>query len=418
MTKLIVITAAIFLSISTVFGQTIEIGQDANQIKQLIQWSTQQKTGYDSYGKSLGNNVIWDAKYNNGQITDVIQCYSDQYLIDFRTVANFCYHYVMEYGQLAYVLTQYEDVSTEKLTEFYENNYSDYKSGEFYFSDDYQHYSKIYLANNGYATIEWRKTKPDELPADLQIKISNKLKAEQEAEAKKIREEEEQKQKEKEIKSKTYNLKEFDIEKYHSFENSLRHSLLNHLKSNTSFPDFNQIENQNEKFFVFKNTYSAYFKLVDYSKESTNYGNLTVVGSKDVRSENKFTLVSGDDNSCQFLKYSSHSLPTIVYKGYTVMTEANIENITVDYTKGITNVKIKNGVVVYKKHLPPTDIQSLLSEKLKNEPNGLYQVKYEVGQVMGDSFVTTEKTKIKSIAGKILKSTAIVLLVVGALLFL
>ncbi len=418
MTKLILIKATIFLSISTLFGQSIEIGQEANVVKQFIQWSTQQKTGYDSYGKSMGNNVIWDAKYNNGQITDVIQCYSDQFIIDFRAVANFCRHYIMEYGQLAYVLTQYEDVSTEKLTEFYENNYGDYKNGDFYFSDDYKHYSKIYLANNGHATIEWRKTEPNKLPADLQAKIANKLKAQQEAEAKKIREEDEQKKKENEIKSKTYDLKEFDNAKYQTFVNSLSYSLTKQLKSNSSFPDFIQIEKQNEKYFRFNNTYSAYFKLVDYSKESTNYGNLNVVGSKDVRSENKFTLVSGDDNSCQFLKYSSHTLPTITYKGYTVMTEANVENITVDYSKGITNVKIKNGSVIYKKHLPPTDIQSLLSEKLKSETNGLYQVKYEVGQVMGDSFVITQKTKIKSTAMKILKPTAIVLVVVGALLFL
>jgi hypothetical protein len=418
MTKLTAITATILLSISTAFGQTIEIGQDAKEVKQIIQWSTQQRTGYDSYGNSKGNNVTWDAKYNNGQITDVIQCYSNQYLIDFRVSANFCKHYVMEYGQLAYVLTQYEDVSTEQLTEFYENNYGEYKSGKFYFSDDYKHYSKIYLANNGYATVEWRKTEPNELPADLKTKIANKLKAEQEAEAKRIKEEEERKQKEKEIKSKTYDLKEYDNSKYNSFVNNLRNSLIERLKSNSSFPDYYKIEQESQKYFRFKNTYSAYYKLVDYSRESVDYGYYIAAGSNDVRSENKFTLVSGDDNSCQFIKYASPSLPTISYKGYTVMTEASVENITVDYTKGITNVKIKNGVVTYKKHLPPTDIQSLISEKIKSEPNGLYQVKYEVGQVMGDSFVTTENTKIKSTAGKILKTTGTILLVGAILIFL
>lgn len=194
MTKLTVITATILLSISTAFGQTIEIGQDATEIKQIIQWSTQQRTGYDTYGNSKGNNVTWDVKYNNGKITDVIQCYSNQYLLDFRVSASFCKHYIMEYGRLAYVLTQYEDLSTEQLKEFFDRSYGDYKSGNLYFSDDYEHYSKIYLANNGYATVEWRKTEPDELPSDLKTKIANKLKAEQEAEAKRIKEEEERKQ--------------------------------------------------------------------------------------------------------------------------------------------------------------------------------------------------------------------------------
>jgi hypothetical protein len=418
MKKLTVITATILLSISTAFGQTIEIGQDATEIKQLIQWSTQQRTGYDTYGNSKGNNVTWDVKYNNGKITDVIQCYTNQYLLDFRVSASFCKHYIMEYGQLAYVLTQYEDLSTEQLKEFFDRSYGDYKSGSLYFSDDYEHYSKIYLANNGYATVEWRKTEPDELPSDLKTKIANKLKAEQEAEAKRIKEEEERKAKEKEIKSKTYNLQEYDSTKYISFVNSLRYSLLERLKSSSSFPDFYKIEQESQKYFRFQNTYSAYYKLVDYSRESVDYGYYIAAGSNDVRSENKFTLVSGDDNSCQFIKYASPKLPTINYKGYTVMTEATVNNITVDYVKGITNVKIKNGVVTYKKYLPPTDIQSLISEKLKSEPNGLYQVKYEVGQVMGDSFVTTEKTKIKSTAGKILKTTGTILLIAGVLLIL
>ncbi|MFN5209304.1 MAG: hypothetical protein ACK5D8_07420, partial [Bacteroidota bacterium] len=326
MTKITVITATIFLSISTAFGQTIEIGQDAKQIKSMIEWSTRDRTGYDSYGNSKGNNVTWDVKYSNGQITDVIQCYSNQYLLDFRVSASFCKHYVMEYGQLAYVLTQYEDLSTEQLKEFFDRSYGDYKSGNLYFSDDYEHYSKIYLANNGYATVEWRKTEPDELPSDLKTKIANKLKAEQEAEAKRIKEEEERKAKEKEIKSKTYNLKEYDSTKYNSFVNSLRYSLLERLKSNSSFPDYYKIEKESQKHFRFQNTYSAYYKLVDYSRESVDYGYYIAAGSNDVRSENKFTLVSGDDNSCQFIKYASPKLPTINYKGYTVMTEATVNN--------------------------------------------------------------------------------------------
>jgi hypothetical protein len=418
MTKLTVITATILLSISTAFGQTIEIGQDAKEIKQLIQWTTQQRTGYDTSGNSLGNNVTWDVKYNNGQITDVTQCYSNQYLIDFRVVANFCKHYIMEHGQLAYVLTQYEDFSTDQLNDFFNISYSDYKSGGLYFSEDYKHYSKIYLANNGYATVEWRKTKPNELPSNLKTKIESKLKAKQEEDAKRLKEEEERIQKGKEIKSKTYNLKEYDQTKYNSFVDNLRYSLIELLKSNSSFPDYNGIEHESQKYFRFKNLYSAQYKLVNYSRESVDYGYNVAAGSNDIKSENKYTLVSGNDNTCQFIKQASPSLPTISYEGYTVMTEASVDDISVNYVKGITTVKIKNGAVTYKKDLPPTDFQSIISEKLKNEPNGLYVVKYEVGQVMGDNFIKTEKTKKTNLVLQILSTTSTVLAFAGILLIL
>ena len=204
----------------------------------------------------------------------------------------------MEHGQLAYVLTQYEDVSTEQLTEFYENNYGEYKSGKLYFSDDYKHYSKIYLTKNGYATVEWRKTEPNELPAHLKTKISNKLKAEQEAEVKRIKEKEERIEKENNIKSKTYDLEEYDSTKYNSFVNNLRNSLIERLKSNSSFPDYYKIKHGSQKYFRFKSTYTAYYKLVDYSRESVNQGYYVAAGSSDVRNEHKFTLVSGNDTSC------------------------------------------------------------------------------------------------------------------------
>jgi hypothetical protein len=415
MKKLMAIAVTIFLAISTAFGQTIEIGQKASSIKAIVEYQV------SSYYNAQGYHQVkmfTDTKYADGEISDVILCYVNQYLIDFRITADFCKHYIMEYGKLAYVLTQYENVSTEKLKSLCDQSYGDYKLGDYYFSDDYEHYSQIYLAKNGYATVEWRKTEPDLLPTNLKTKIANKLKAEQESESKKLREEEERKQKEKEIKSKTYDLETYDTAKYKLFVNNLQQSLLESLKSNSSFPDWYKIEKENQKNFTFKNTYSAHYKLVDYSRESVDYGSYIEAGSNDVRSENKFTLITGDDNSCNFLINASPSLPTINYQGYTVMTEAKVYNIIVNYTKGITNIKIKNGVVMFKKYLPSAGVQSILTDKLKNEPNGLYQLKYEVGQAMGDNFVTIEKQKMKSVAGKILIITGSILVAASVLLIL
>ena len=165
----------------SLFGQTIEIGEDANQVKAMIEWSTRDKTGYDNYGNSRGNNVAWDVKYNDGQITDVIQCYTHQYLIEFRMFSSFCKHYIMKNGKLAYVLTQYEDISTKYLKDLLDKSYSDYKYGEYYFSKDYKHNSRVYLASNNNSTVEWRQTELNKLPKEIQNKISNILKRQQQA---------------------------------------------------------------------------------------------------------------------------------------------------------------------------------------------------------------------------------------------
>ena len=73
---------------------------------------------------------------------------------------------------------------------------------------------------------------------------------------------------------------------------------------------------------------------------------------------------------------------------------------------------------MFKKYLPSAGVQSILTDKLKNEPNGLYQLKYEVGQAMGDNFVTIEKQKMKSVAGKILIITGSILVAASVLLIL
>lgn len=364
---------------------------EASKVKQLIQWMTQQRSGFDSYGNSKGNNVDWDVNYNNGQITEVIQCYEDQYLIDFRFTASFCKRYIMEHGILSYILTQYENVSTETLKSKYENKNDNKRIGELFFSDDYQHYSKIYLAKNGMASIEWHKTELNSLPNNIKTQIQKKLKEKEEEEIKKQEEEDAKKEKEREIKSKTYDLAIYDSIKYKELVSNYFNDIEYSLKLNSDFPEFNSLRDQGEKFFIFKNIYNAQYKLVDYSKPSVNHGYYISAGTNDIRYENKFTLISGTDNDCLFIKKVPFNLPSIYIDGYKVMTEAKINNISVEYIKGITKTKIKNGIVTFVKDTPPIEAQEKLTEQLKTETNGTIYVKYQLGKVMDKPFMTIEK---------------------------
>ena len=376
---------------NTAAGQTIEIGMDANQVKQMIQWSTRDRTGYDSYGNSKGNNVAWDVKYFNGQISEVIQCYTNQYLLDFRITASFCKRYVMEKGVLSYILTQYENVSTEALKAEYGNDYSAKRIGDFYFSDDYQHYSKIYLAQNGLATVAWRKTEVSTLPANIKQSVQKQLAQKQTEETKRQQAKKSKERREKEIKSKTYDLAIYDSVQYKNLVAEFLKSAERTLKSNSMFPDFEAIRRQEEKFFVFKNTYAVYYKLVDHSRESVDHGYYIEAGSIDIRNENKYTLISGSDNDCRFIKKVPFYLPTIYVEDIKVMTEAKIAGINVEYVKGITKAKVKNGVVTFVKDAPALAAQEKFVEQLKNEPNGANYIKYEVGRVMDKAFVTVDK---------------------------
>lgn len=399
MNRFLILTVLIF-GFGQLKSQTIEIGQDAKEVKQIIEWSTRQRTGFDSYGNSLGNNVTWDVNYYNGQITEVIQCWANQFLIDFRMSANFCKYYMMEYGKLAYVLTQYEDVSLEKLKTSYDNSYGNMKIGDYYFSDDYKNYTKLYLAKNGYATAEWRETDTDLLPSNIKNSIQAKIKQKEDEEHQKELARQKELEKQKEIKSKTYDLKEYNVSLYNETLEEIKTSIANYFqKSSSSYysssnvPSFTELANGNEKKYRFTNSYTAYYKLEDHSRASEDYGYVIVAGSYDVRQSKEIKLVSGTDNSCSLFNSISIKIPTIEIQGYEVMTEATFPNIKVDYAKGVTIVKIKSGEVEFKSFLPDEDIQEKLKEKLKSEPKGKYIVQYEVGNIAGKEFVNTELEK-------------------------
>lgn len=164
-----------FFNCSLSFSQSIEIGQDAIQIKQIIEWSTKNHGKTDTYGNKSNSYWTYDTKYYNGNLTEVFQCYKNQYLNDFGVMADYCKRYMMEDNKLTYVLTQFENIAIEKLQENYNSMYSKSKISNLYFFDNYKFYSKIYLSKDGLATIEMRKTLLSNLPKELQQTLNSKL---------------------------------------------------------------------------------------------------------------------------------------------------------------------------------------------------------------------------------------------------
>lgn len=170
-----IVLALLILFSNKVCSQNIVIGKDAQEIKQLIEWSTKNHRKSDSYGNRASSYWTYDTKYYNGALVEVSQCYQNQYLHDFRVNADYCKRYIMENDKLSYVLTQFENISIEKLRENYNSMYSESTISGFFFFDKYKNYSKIYLAKNGLATIEMRKTVISELPKAVQQTLNSKL---------------------------------------------------------------------------------------------------------------------------------------------------------------------------------------------------------------------------------------------------
>lgn len=382
-------------------SQSIEIGQDANEVKQFIEWSTRQRTGFDSYGNSMGNNVTWDVKYYNGQITEVIQCYENQVIINLSPSVNFSRHYNMEFGKLANVYTQYENVSVEKLIEKYNKIYEGRIINNLYFENDYRHYTKIFLAKNGYATTDFRIIDDSQLTSSMRKTIKNRMENEREKLNQIRLADEKEKEKIHEIIFKTYDLEKYSKDSYESLISGIKEEIINYFErlKNPRYvevikdPLFTDLKNFDVKKYRFKNTYTAYFKYE--IKSGIDKSNLTEIDneSDDIYRTNEITLISGNDTTCSLFNYIAIFIPELHINGYEVLTEVHVRNINVDYAKGITFIKAKNGEIDFLANKPDNDLIDRIKKEIHSTKNGKYYLKYEFKSIMGEEKLEIELVK-------------------------
>ena len=173
--KKIAISLLYLILTNEIKSQIISIGQNAEQVKFFIEWETKDHYRIDTYGHQATSIWTSNVKYNNGKIIEVMQCCQNQYMYDLRANANYCKHFVMSNNKLQYILTQFENVSKEKLIENFNKNSTYLKISDLYFSSDCESYSKIYLASNGLATIKFQKTVISEQPINIQKEINFRI---------------------------------------------------------------------------------------------------------------------------------------------------------------------------------------------------------------------------------------------------
>lgn len=393
MNRLLIITILVF-GFGQISSQTVKIGQDAESVKRLIEWSTNEHNKPDSFGNYSSGKVSSDVQYNNGVITDVIQCYKNQFYVDLRMSVDFCKHYIMGNGKLAYILTQYENVSKEKIIKVYDELYEDTKVNDLYYDEEFEHYSKIYLGNNGYATIEFRKAELDKMPASVKKEIEMK----QNIIAQKRLEKEKEEQKREEITSKYYDLSKYDITTYNSIVNDVKQKIIKYFKSSeksgnydrSSIPTFNKLLNGEEKKYQYTNSFVAHYE-TGHGGSTYEYLELQDIIPDSVRKEESISLFNTFN---QIIGWTGVK-PTLKIDGHEVKTEARIK-ISIDYAKGISVVKIKDGNLEFLENTPNEDLLEKIKSKLDLEIGGLkgkFIVKYEFSNIMGVVNLNTELVK-------------------------
>lgn len=192
-----------------------------------------------------------------------------------------------------------------------------------------------------------------------------------------------------EITSKTYDLQEYDTTAYNRFIKSIKSNIKEYLES-SSLERFT-VNSDNK--FRFTNSYNAYFGLEDQRKPSQLIGNEAHVGSDDIQQVRKIISLGGTDSDCSLFKNISVNIPTIQIENFEVMTEAYIKDISIDYAKGISIVKIRNGKVKFLKSIPDTDLIDALNKELSYKQNGKYYVRYLYINVMGEKSIQIDIKK-------------------------
>jgi len=173
MYKIITITAALLLSFAS-NSQNITIGQDAQDVKAIVEWTTNKNQKENRFKKGNISDWTWESKYDNGEIREIIQCYLNQYLIDFQIKADYCEHFVMQNKKLHHTLKEFKNITLNQVKQYYiANGYAKHKVDDLYFTDDFQSYYKFYLNGDKLATVEMQKVILSDFSKVIQTKIKS-----------------------------------------------------------------------------------------------------------------------------------------------------------------------------------------------------------------------------------------------------
>lgn len=384
--KKLILIFGIILTTSYAYSQ-IKIGMDANNINNYIKYSVKEynRVNYsrNMYSNPYATSAAYDVKYSNGQISEVIACHRNTDLFDFgiRNV-DLCKHYLMNDDTLYSIVVVYENISLEKVTEAHDKLDRFYKVGDYYFSDDFNNYTILGLNEMNHPTASLHKTNLNSLPLNIKadvVKKYNETKIEKERQEK---EKEAQRIKAEKLQSKSYDIAGYDTILYRELYEKQIDEIVETVQNQLTI-DYLVSKDMTVGFY--QNIYSIHYRLFDETKEKNE--NALNEMQEGYRSYipgqiSEISLVKGSDTECWIVKRSKIELPKIEIDGVDVRTEMFIDSLVVVYGRGITEVKVKEEEVVFRKNKSNiTSINELILSELKMVKQGKYIVYYEFGNI-------------------------------------
>lgn len=173
----IIKTLLCLLLCNIIYSQDIEIGQEARYVKTVVEWSTSKQNKSNPFKKTSEPYWTWDSKYDNGELTEVSQCYQNQYLIDFQIRTDYCERYIMKKGKLHHTIKEFKNISLDQIKEKYISKYAIHKIDDKYFEEGFGSYYKFNLNRSNIASIEYYKTNISEWDKKTQQNFSVRKKA-------------------------------------------------------------------------------------------------------------------------------------------------------------------------------------------------------------------------------------------------
>jgi len=135
----------IFSVLAVYSGYSQKIGDDARLVASICEDMAKRRT-----------DCFCQVERNNGKIEYVLLYYTNQAILDLDFYSNVWRYLMMEKGVWSYTITQYDRISTEELAERYMSRLKKSKIGKYYFDEDYEYYTEIYLKDKK-ATVKWSK---------------------------------------------------------------------------------------------------------------------------------------------------------------------------------------------------------------------------------------------------------------------
>ena len=178
-----IVTVLLFILISSSsLAQDINIGDDAEYAKTVIEWSVSRQN--KSNPLKNPSKPYWTSNciYKNGTLTEVNINKQKEMIYGLSNNVNYHESLVIKNNKVDYIIKSFDNVELEVLKVYYNNNFTSRSIDNLYFTPDFEYYYKFYPNKNNLASVECHKKSNSKFDKNILQKIEN-LKKKQQNEA-------------------------------------------------------------------------------------------------------------------------------------------------------------------------------------------------------------------------------------------